>query len=66
MCRALTDANWVWLEVVGLAGVVHLHTVIMDQAYVYTLMECWDSQCNTFHFLMEEMMITLEDIYQIL
>lgn len=37
--RVLMDVNWVWLEVIRLVGVVHLHIVIMDQAYVYTLME---------------------------
>lgn len=39
MRRALMDANWVWLEVVGLAGATCLHTMIVDQAYVYTLMK---------------------------
>ena len=36
-----------------------------DRDMLTALMEIWDPNSNTFHLLIEEIMITLEDVYKI-
>lgn len=38
---------------------------MIDEAYIYTLVAHWDSQRNTFHFPIIEMMIMIEKMYRI-
>jgi len=40
--------------------------VIINQIYVYTVVEHWDGQHNTFYFSIGEMIITIKDIYWII
>ncbi|KAH9301388.1 hypothetical protein KI387_012971, partial [Taxus chinensis] len=62
----VTFEEWSHIDDVSLIGIHRYGRVVREQSLMVTLIERWDSVTNTFHLLIGEMTITLEDIYRIL
>jgi hypothetical protein len=58
------NANWFWgpLQESGLHDLVYLGYVTVPHALLVTLCERWHSETNTFHMVLGEMTVTLDDV----
>lgn len=59
-------SKWMWLHSVGLGYTSMIRKVVGNSGYATTLCERWNASTNIFHFPIEDMIITLEDVWRIL
>lgn len=66
MLVAMTGADHQRLAEVGLVHMILYPTIKAHRALLTALIEHWDSATSTFHLPTQEMIVTLEDVWQIL
>lgn len=62
----LTAEDQVAIEAMGLRHILYVPEFRVNMGLLTALVERWHSKTCTFHLLMGEMTVTLEDVYRIL
>lgn len=66
MRDGLSDDDLAVIEAYSLIHLLHMPPYQKNRALLIALADRWHNEHNTFHLLMGEIIVTLEDIYRIL